>query len=119
MESTKRADGQQSRVCWFAALVPVIVPLAAPGARADYVPGIGDWEHYQHSLDETPIAVVFVHDSGKRDFPVLTIPRSYIYFANGVPPSTHGPLPESIETNDLGLAFTEPDGTAWSTAIEE
>ena len=76
MESTKRADGRQSRVCWFAALVPVIVLLAAPGARADYVPGIGDWEHYHHSLDETPIAVVFVHDFGKRDFPVLTIPAA-------------------------------------------
>ena len=116
----KRAhNSRQSRVRWFAILASAIALLAAPGAHAADVPGIGDWEHYHYSLDETPITVVLIHDSGKRDFPVLIIPRSYVYFANGAPSSSEGALPESLETNDLGLAFTEPDGSAWSTAIKE
>jgi hypothetical protein len=93
--------------------------LVATTGRADDVPGIGDWPHYHFSLDETPVTVVLVHDSGKRDFPVLTVPRSYIYFAHRAPPSTEGPLPDRIETDQLGLAFTDPDGEAWSAAIQD
>jgi hypothetical protein len=104
---------------WLFGLALAIAPFAGPVARADSVPGLGEWEHYHFSLDESPVTVVLVNDSGRRDFPILTVPRSYIYYAEGAPPSTAGPLPDSIETNTLGLAFADPDGEAWSVAIEK
>jgi hypothetical protein len=80
---------------------------------------LGAFEHFHYSLDESPVRVVLVNNSGRRDFPILTVPRSYIYYAEGAPPSTAGPLPDSIETSNLGLAFADPDGQAWSVAVEK
>lgn len=116
-----RAHGRFEAIKWSLGLTAAVVLFAATAAtavRADDVPGIGDWEHYRFSLDETPITVVFVHESGRRDFPVLTIPRSYIYFENGARPTTEGPLGDHIETDGLGVALADPDGEAWSTAVE-
>ena len=101
-------------------LLIAVLGLLGTAARADDVPGIGDWEHYHFSLDEALVRVVFVHDvAGKLNFPLLTLPRSYIYFVNGAPPSTEGPLPERIETNHIGLAFSDPEGDPWSVAVQK
>jgi hypothetical protein len=83
---------------------------------ADEVPGIGDWAEYHFSLDESPMVVRFVDDSGRTDYPSLTIPRSYVYYAAG---AAAGPLPDAIETRTLRIAFADPDHQAWSVTVDE
>jgi hypothetical protein len=95
-----------------------VLLLATLPSWADDVPEIGLWDHYHYSLDDQPVTVSFRHDSGRRDFPALTIPRSYIYFANRIAPSHEGPIADSIVTDHLGIAFADPDGIAWSTTVQ-
>ena len=117
---TKRRLLRRSRNARLLAQALAVVALcaAAEAVRADDVPAFGNWEHYHFSLDPTPIEVRFVHDRGSRDFPALKIPRSYVVYANGAEPSTKGPLPALVETNNVQIAFADPDGKAWSVAID-
>lgn len=89
--------------------------IGAP-ALADAVPQIGTWNHYRFTTDPRPVTVRLTHPSG-RTFPLLTVPRSYIYYAPDAPTTDKGPLPDAIATSTLGLAFVGPDGEPWPVAV--
>jgi hypothetical protein len=101
-----------------AAILALLLGLSH-GAHADNIAGIGAWGHYHHSLDPTPITIAFVHEKGRRDFPKLTIPRSFVVYAHKAPPSTKAPLPLRLDTDQVQIAFTDPDGPAWTAALKE
>ncbi len=108
---------------WCRRALPALVgaaaalSLAGGVGRAAEVPGLGTWEHYHFSLDPTPTRINLVHEKDRRDFPALKIPRSYIHFVHRGPPSSKGPLPPVLQTDQIKIAFTDPHGQAWSTSL--
>ncbi|MBR1148443.1 hypothetical protein [Bradyrhizobium sp. AUGA SZCCT0431] len=93
----------------FAWAVPI--GICTSSARADYL-------HFS-SLDMTPVRISLVNKVvGKADFPDLVVPRAYIFFVNGFPPS-EGPLPSQLSSNDVNLMFVDGTGEAWTVATAD
>ena len=89
-------------------------------ADADFVPDKGTWEHYHFSLDQSRIRVSLINDVvGKADFPDLLVPRAYVLFVSGAPPSTAGPLPPLLMSDHVKLLFIDGTGEPWSVAVTD
>jgi hypothetical protein len=91
------------------------------------VAGCGDYCLYQgacidpdhFSLDPTPIQVDLTLANRKpagQDFAKLTVPRSYVVFANNYG-SLKGPLPEHFATDQIAIRFVD-GGEAWNVTVD-
>jgi len=68
----------------------------------------------------TPIRISLVNDVvGKANFPDLIVPRAYVVFVNRAPPSSKGPLPSQLSSDEVELVFVDGSGEPWSVAVAE
>ncbi|MBR1227999.1 MULTISPECIES: hypothetical protein [unclassified Bradyrhizobium] len=96
----------------------VLGGLCPDPAHADEVPNRGRAEYLHFSLDMTPIRISLVNDAvGKANFPDLVVPRAYVVFVESAPPSSKGPLPPLLKSDDVLLMFVGGSGEAWSVAV--
>jgi hypothetical protein len=103
-----------------AAASAVLAGVCADSTRADEVPNLGRAEYFHFSLDMTPIRISLVNDVvGKANFPQLVVPRAYVVFVESAPPSSRGPLPPLLKSDDVQLMFVDGSGEAWSVAVAE
>ena len=98
----------------------VLASFCAGSARADDVPNLGRADYFHFSLDMTPIRISLVNDVvGKANFPDLIVPRAYVVFVNRAPPSSKGPLPSQLSSDEVELVFVDGSGEPWSVAVAE
>jgi hypothetical protein len=111
----------------FARISAVIAFIAAFVGAARLVEAEDRWPTvytspiYYYSLDNSPIQVTLrpFNDAEPLHRAVLNIPRAYIVFANRYLPSRIPRLPPAIETDDIRVALTYPNGSALSLHGQE
>ncbi|UWU85205.1 hypothetical protein N2605_01735 [Bradyrhizobium yuanmingense] len=104
-------------------ILAAAIVLASYGldfARADDVPNQVPADYMHFSLDMTPMRISLVNDVvGKANFPDLIVPRAFVVFVNRAPPSSKGPLPSQLSSNEVELVFVDGSGEPWSVAVAE
>lgn len=80
-----------------------------------------DSSPYFFSADATPVEVILrnPNDHDPLHRALLHVPRAAIVFANFYDPAQMSQVPDRIDTNDLRLAVTYPDGRPLSIAAKE
>ena len=97
----------------------VLICLALGSAHADNVPGIGNMHFDYYSRDPNPVHVEFSHAATQTTLAKLVAPRSYIVTAPNVRRQGRNPLPASITTDSITIAFTDPDGQSWNDSVSD
>jgi hypothetical protein len=106
------------RICGVALMVVLATVSASAQGRwpAEFM---ASFDFY--SIDMTPVAVTLrnPNDADSAHKTLLHIPRAAIVYANNYDASRMPQLPDAIETNDIQLALTYPDGKPLSLHAAE
>jgi hypothetical protein len=71
------------------------------------------------SRDPIPVHVEFSHAATQTTLAKLVAPRSYIVTAPNVRRQGRNPLPDSITTDSITIAFTDPNGQSWNDSVSD
>jgi hypothetical protein len=106
--------------CVLLAFAIALVGNSADIAHADNVPAQGSADYLHFSLDMTKIRINLVNGAfPTAKFPDLVVPKAYVIFVDSAPPSSQGPLPPLLKSDNIELMFVDGSGEAWTVAVSE